>query len=169
MERDVNVKLIYIILILLLALGVTAILYQVRYDNMIKNYERTFKEYNETFANLSASQKSLYTNISDLNLSLDRENVLASKLETKTQELEKVSRELAITQQKLFDSQQNIDTLNVNYGYSKELLNRNIASIGKMQAKIDRIRSHVETNASSDVLLKDIDDLQTELNNLKSY
>ncbi len=169
MERDVNVKLIYIILILLLALGVTAILYQVRYDNMIRNYERTFNEYNETFANLSESQKSFYANISDLNVSLERENILASKLETKTQELETVSNKLAITQQNLFEAQQNIDTLNVNYGYSKEILNRNIASIGKMQEKIDRIRSHVEINASADVLLKDINDLQTELNNLKSY
>ena len=169
MERDVNIKLIYIILILLVALGGTTILYQIRYDNMKENYEQMFREYNETFKNLSEKQKSIYANISDLNVSLDRENVLASKLEIKTKELETVSRELATVQQELFNYQQNYDTINANYSYANEILNRHIDSIGKMQAKLDRLRSDVENNASRDVLLEDITALQTEVNTLKSY
>jgi len=169
MERDVNIKLIYIILILLLALGGSTILYQIKYDNMKESYEQTFREYNATFENLSAKQTPYYENISDLNVSLDRENVLASKLETKTKELETVSRELAKVQQELFESQQNYDTVNVNYSYANEILNRHTDSIGEMQAKIDRLRIDVENNASEDVLLKDITALQTELNTLKSY
>lgn len=169
MERDVNIKLIYIILILLLALGGTTMLYQVRYDTMRESYEQTFREYNKTFANISEKQKSLYSNISDLNVSLERENVLVSKLETKTKELETVSRELARVQQQLFENEGKYDAMTLNNSYANEILNRHINTIGKMQAKIDRLRTDVENNASGDVLLNDIKALQTELNNLKSY
>jgi len=169
MERDVNIRLIYIILILLLALGGTTILYQLRYDNMRNSYEQTFSEYNKTFANMSSNQNSLYSNISDLNVSLERENVLASKLETKTKELETVNGELARVQQQLFENEGKYDAMALNYSYANEILNRHIDIIGKMQAKIDRLRTDVENNASGDVLLNDIEALQTELNNLKSY
>lgn len=169
MERDVNIKLIYIILILLLALGGTTMLYQVRYDNMRGSYEQTFKEYNETFANLSSEQKSLYSNISDLNVSLDRENELVLKLETKTKELETINRELARVQQQLFETEGKYDEMTVNNSYANEILNRHIDIIGKMQAKIDRLRTDVENNESSVIVLNDIKALQTELDNLKSY
>lgn len=169
MERDVNIKLIYIILILLLALGGTTILYQVRYDNMRGSYEQTFMEYNKTFANLSSKQKSLYSNINDLNVSLERENELVLKLESRTKELETASRELARVQQQLFEYEGKYDAMTVNNSYANEILNRHINIIGKMQAKIDRLRANVENNASSDVLLNDIKAVQTELDNLKSY
>ncbi|CAG0974742.1 MAG: hypothetical protein OIN86_15290 [Candidatus Methanoperedens sp.] len=169
MERDVNIKLIYIILILLLALGATTILYQLRYNNLKEGYEQTFKQYNETFTNLSTEQKSLYTNISDVNVSIERENVLISKLETKTKELETVNIELAKVQQQLFEYQQNYDALSVNNSYANEILNRHIDIIGKMQEKLDRLRIDVENNASGDVISKDITALQTDLDNLKSY
>jgi chromosome segregation ATPase len=172
MERDVNIKLIYIILILLLALGGTAILYQLRYDNMRDSYEQSFREYNKTFANISSNQKSFYSNISDINVSYERENVLVSKLETKTKELETVSRELANVQQQLFENEGKFDAMNLNSSYANEILNRHTISIGKMQAKIDNLNTHIETyvenKASKDVLLKDISEIQTELDKLKS-
>lgn len=172
MERDVNIKLIYIILILLLALGGTTILYQLRYDNMRDSYEQTFREYNKTFANMSSNQRSLYSNISDLNVSLERENVLASKLETKTKELETVSRELAMIQQQLFENEGKYDAMTLNNSYANEILNRHTKYIGIMQARIDdleiHIETHVEDNASKDILLKDLSEIQTELDKLKS-
>ena len=168
MERDVNIKLIYIILILLLALGASTVFYQLRYNNLKETYEQTFRQYNETFTNLSTEQKLLYTNINDVNVSLERENVLISKLETKTKELETVSIELARVQQKLFEYQQNYDTISVNNSYANEILNRHFDIIAKMQGKLDRIRLDVENNASMDVILKDITALQADLDNLKS-
>ena len=169
MERDVNIKLIYIIVILLVALGATTILYQLRYNNLKETYEQTFMQYNETYKNISTKQKSLYTNINELNVSLERENLLISKLETKTKELETVSTELARVQQQLFEYQQKYDMMSVNNSYANEILNRHIDIIGKMQAKLDRLRIDVENNASEDVLFKDITALQTDLENLKSY
>lgn len=168
MERDVNIKLIYIILILLLALVGTTVFYQTRYDNLKENYEQTFREYNRTYANISAAQKSLYSNISDLNVSIDRENALIQKLEQKSKELETVSTELAVAQQQLFESRQNLDTMSVNSSYANEILNRHKAIIGKMQAKLDTLRIDVETNKSQDIVLDDITALETELDNLKS-
>ncbi len=44
MERDVNLKLIYIILILLLALVGTSVFYQIRYNDMKSGYERSFED-----------------------------------------------------------------------------------------------------------------------------
>jgi len=172
MERDVNIKLIYIILILLLALGGITILYQLRYDNMRDSYEQTFMEYNKTFANMSSNQRSLYSNISELNVSYERENVLASKLEAKTKELETVSRELAIVQQQLFENEGKYDAMSLNSSYANEILNRHAKYIGNMQARIDdldiHIRTHVEDNAPKDVLLNDLSKIQTELDKLKS-
>jgi ribosomal protein S15P/S13E len=172
MERDVNIKLIYIILILLLALGGTTILYQLRYDNMRDSYEQTFREYNKTFANMSSDQRSLYSNISDLNVSLERENVLVSKLETQTKELETVNRELAVVKQQLFEKEGEYDAMTLNSSYANEILNRQTKYIGNMQARIDdlkiHIKTHVEDTASKDVLLNDISEIQTELDKLKS-
>lgn len=172
MERDVNIKLIYIILILLLALGGTTILYQLRYENMRDSYEQTFREYNKTFANMSSDQRSLYSNISDLNVSYERENVLTSKLETKTKELETVSRELAIVQQQLFENEGKYDAMTLNSSYANEILNRHTTYIGDMQAKIDDLKIHIKTrvedNTSKDILLNDISEIQTELDKLKS-
>ncbi len=172
MERDINIKLIYIILILLLALGGTTILYQLRYDNMRDSYEQTFREYNKTFENMSSNQKLLYSNISDLNVSLERENVLSSKLEIKTKELENVTRELASVQQQLFENEGKYDAMTLNSSYANEILNRHTIYIGNMQAKIDDLKVHIEThvedNASKDILLNDISEIQTELNRLKS-
>ena|SRR4030067_2738582 len=172
MERDVNIKLIYIILILLLALGGTTILYQLRYDNMRAAYEQTFREYNKTFENMSSDQKLYYSNISDLNVSLERENVLSSKLETKTKELETANRELARLQQQLFENEGKYDAMTLNSSYANEILNRHTKYIGNMQARIDDLKIHIETHvkdtASKDVLLNDISEIQTELNKLKS-
>ncbi|MBU3965977.1 MAG: hypothetical protein KKG76_01170 [Euryarchaeota archaeon] len=153
----------------MVALGATTILYQLRYNNIIETYEQTFEQYNETYKNLSTKQKSLYTNINELNVSLEREKLLILKLETKTKELETVSTELARVQQQLFDYQQKYDMMSVNNSYANEILNRHIDIIGKMQAKLDRLRIDVENNASGDVLLKDITALQTDLDNLKRY
>ena len=155
MERDVNIKLIYIILILLLALGGTTILYQLRYDNLRDTYEQTFREYNKTFDNMSSDQKLLYSNISDLNVSIERETVLSSKLETKTKELETVNRELARLQQQLFENEGKYDSMTLNRRYA-------------IQDKINDLKNHVEDNASKDVLLNDISEIQTELDKLKS-
>ena len=172
MERDVNIKLIYIILILLLALGGTTILYQLRYDNMRDTYEQTFREYNKTFQNMSSNQKLLYSNISDLNVSLERENVLSSKLEAKTKELETANMELARVQQQLFENEGKYDAMTLNSSYANEILNRHTTYIVEMQAKIKdlekNITANVEDNATKEILLNNTLEIQTELNRLKS-
>lgn len=168
MERDVNIKLIYIILILLLALGGTTILYQLRYDNMRDSYEQTFREFNKTFQNMSSDQKLLYSNISDLNVSLDREYVLSSKLETKTKELETANRELARLQQQLFENEGKYDAMTLNSSYANEILIRHDKYIGNIDVKIDDLKFHVKENASEDILLNDISEIEKELVRLKS-
>lgn len=56
MERDVNLKLIYIILILLLALVGTSVFYQIRYNDMKSGYERSFEDINHTLKDLMIKQ-----------------------------------------------------------------------------------------------------------------
>lgn len=168
MERDVNIKLIYIILILLIALGGITIFYQIKFDHLRESYETTFNEYNRTFSNMSYQQNSLYSNISELNVSIDRENALVLKLEERNKELEAVTTELARVQQQLFESRQNLDALSVNTNYANELLNKHKSIIKNMQADLDTLRIDVETNKSRDKILDDIEALETDLYDLKS-
>ena len=169
MERDVNLKLIYIILILLLALVGTSVFYQIRYIDMRSGYERSFEDLNHTLKDLTTKQKDMYHNISELNVSVSREIVLAQKLEMKTLELEDISRDLSLIQQELFECQQNSDLLYVNSTFSNELLAKHAISVGKLQGKIDRLKTDVENDAQKSVLLEDIKNIQTELDTLRSY
>lgn len=169
MERDVNLNLVYIILILLFALGGTAIFYQIKYQELKADYQKSFKTLNETIKNLSETQKGLYDDLGELNVSADRESALAARLEKKTGELDNISIELASVQQELFEYQQKYESLSVDYTITNEILNRHKESIGIMQGKIDRLKNDVENSASKDVILQDIQQLQDELNNFKSY
>lgn len=169
MQRDVNIKLIYIILVLLVALVGTSIFYQMRYNDMKSGYERSFEELNHTLKDLTTRQKDMYYNISELNVSVSREIALAQKLEMKTLELEDVSRELSLIQQQLFECQQNSDMLYVNSTFSNELLAKHAASVGRLQKKIDALRTDVEKDAQKSVILEDIKNIQTELDTLRSY
>ncbi len=169
MERDVNLNLVYVILILLLALGATVIFYQMKYEKLKDDYESSFYLFNETIKNLSIKQKYMADNLSEFNVSTNRESVLVSRLEMKTKELESVSIELASVQNGLFECQQTADSLNVNLTFSKEILDKHAASINVMQDKIDRFKSDVNNGVSKDILLDDIQQLQDELNRLKSY
>ncbi len=169
MQRDVNLKLVYIILILLLALGGITIFYQIKYEELKSDYEASFDAMNSTINDLTGRQKDLYANLSGLNVSANREYVLASRLEKKNQELENISRELARVQQELFEYQQNYDYLSVNYTIASDILTRNMATVDEMQAKIDTLKYDVQNSASRDILLQDIQQVQNELNRLKSY
>jgi len=169
MERDVNIKLIYIILILLLALVGTSVFYQMRYNDMKSVNERSFEELNQTLKDLTTRQKGIYYNISELNVSMSREIALAQKLETKTLELEDVSRELSFIQQQLFECQQNSDMLYVNSTFSNELLTKYAASVVRLQKTIDTLKMDVEKDAQKSVILEDINNIQTELDTLRSY
>ena len=169
MERDVNLKLVYIILILLLALVGTSVFYQIRYNGLKSGYERTFEDFNDTLKNITIKQKDLYNNISEINVSADRELALAAKLETRIRELEDINRELASLKQELFECQQNYDTASTNSTILNEVLAKHTASIGRLQEKIDRLKTDVENDAQKSVILEDISKLQTELNALKSY
>ena len=169
MQRDVNLNLIYIILILLLAIGGSVIFYQMKYEKLKSDYESSMSVFNESIKNLSVDQKKLYENITELNVSASREYMLASKLEKKAKDLENTSIELASVQQQFFECQQISDSLNVNYTFSKTLLDRHAAAISKMQEDLDNLKSDVNRGATKDVLLTDIQQLQDELNKLKSY
>ncbi len=169
MERDVNLKLIYIILILLLALVGTSVFYQIRYNDMKSGYERSFEELNHTLKDLTTRQKDMYYNISELNVSVSREIALAQKLEMKTSELENTSRELSFLQQQLFECQQNSDLLYVNSTFSNRLLAEHAASVERLQKKIDTLKTDVEKDAQKSVILEDIKNIQTELDTLRSY
>ncbi len=168
MERDVNLNLVYIILILLLALGATVIFYQMKYEKLKDDYESSVYSFNETMKNLSIKQKYMDNNLSEFNVSANRESVLVSRLEMKTKELESISMELSSVQKELFECQQTADLLNVNLTFSKEILDKHAASINAMQDKIDRLKIDVNSGVSKDVLLADIQQLQDELNRLKS-
>jgi len=169
MQRDVNLNLIYIILILLLAIGGSVIFYQMKYEKLKSDYESSMSVFNESIKNLSIDQKKNYENTTELNVSASREYMLASKLEKKTKDLENTSIELASVQQQFFECQQISDSLNVNYTFSKTLLDRHAAAISKMQEDLDNLKSDVNRGATKDVLLTDIQQLQDELNKLKSY
>ncbi len=162
MERDVNLKLVYIILILLLALVGTSVFYQIRYNDLKSGYERGSEVLNDTL-------KNLYNNASEVNVSENRELALAAKLETKTHELENISREIASLKQELFECQQNYDATSTDCTILDEVLAKHKASIGRLQEKIDRLKTDVENDAQKSVILDDISKLQTELNALKSY
>lgn len=169
MQRDVNLNLIYIILILLLAIGGSVVFYQMKYEELKSDYESSMSVLNDSIQNLSIDQKKLYKNITELNVSASREYMLASKLDRKTKDLENISIELAAVQQQFFECQQISDSLNVNYTFSKTLLDRHEAAISKMQEDIDNLKSDVNRGAAKDVLMTDIQQLQDELNKLKSY
>lgn len=169
MQRDVNLNLIYVILVLLIALGGAVIFYQMRYEKLKADYESSIDVFNDTIKNFSISQKSLYENLSELNVSANREYVLASRLEKKTRDLENISIELASVQQDLFSCQRTADLLEVNYTFAKETLDRHAASISMMQDRLDRLKSGVYSGASNDALLSYIQQLQDEINKLKSY
>ncbi len=169
MERDVNLKLIYIILILLLALVGTSVFYQLRYNDMKSGYEKSFEDFNHTLINLTIKQKDMYYNISELNVSANRELALAAKLDTKTRELEEINRELSSLQQELFECQQNYDTANTNNLISNEVLAKHTASIGRLQGLIDTLKTDVKNDAQKTVILQDIDNIQNELSKLKTY
>ena len=158
MERDVNIKLIYIILILLLALVGTSVFYQMRYDDMKSGYERTFEDLNDTLNNLKIIQKDLYYNISEINVSANRELTLAAKLETKTREIEEINRELSSLQQELFECQQNYDTVSTSCTVSNKVLQRLISTL----------KTHVENGANETVIQQDFKNIDTELQTLKS-
>ncbi len=169
MERDVNLKLIYIILILLLALVGTSVFYQMRYSSLRADYERSFNDMNQTIRNLTSDQRDLYSNISEFNISANREIALAARLEKKNLELEKISMELASIQQELFECRKNYDELSVNTTIADELLAKHAESIGRLQEKIDRLRTDVDNDAQKSVIIEDINKLQNELNSLKTY
>src|SRR3972149_10116921 len=59
MQRDVNLNLIYIILILLLAIGGSLIFYQIKYEKLKSDYESSMSVFNESIKNLSVGQKKL--------------------------------------------------------------------------------------------------------------
>jgi TPP-dependent trihydroxycyclohexane-1,2-dione (THcHDO) dehydratase len=158
MERDVNIKFIYIILILLLALVGTSVFYQIRYNDMKTGYERSFENFNHTLINLTIKQKDLYSNISEINVSADRELALAAKLETRTLELEEISRELASLKQELFECQQNYDTVSTSCAVSNKILQRLIGTL-----KYD-----VENGANETVIQQDFKNIDTELKAFKS-
>jgi len=169
MERDVNLKLIYIILILLLALVGTSVFYQMRYNDMKSGYERSFEDFNQTLKDLTMKQKDLYYNISEINVSVNRELTLAAKLETKTLELENINRELSSLQQELFECQQNYDVASTNSAISNEVLAKHKTSIERLEIMIDTLKTDVKNDAQKTVILKDIDNIQNELNKLKTY
>ena len=169
MQRDVNLNLIYIILILLLAIGGSVIFYQMKYEKLKSDYESSMSVFNESIKNLSIDQKKNYENTTELNVSASREYMLASKLEKKTKDLENTSIELASVQQQFFECQQISDSLNVNYTFSKTLLDRHAAAISKMQEDLDNLKSDVNRGATKDVLQTDIQQLQDKLDKLKSY
>ncbi len=169
MERDVNLKLVYIILVLLMALVVTSVFYQMRYDGLKSAYEIYSNNLNDTIKNLSMKQNALYYNISELNVSADRELALAEKLEAKSDELENISRQLALTQQELFDCRQMYDESNTSCTILNEVLANHMETAGRLQGKIDRLKTDVENDEPKSVILEDIDNLQAELNMLKSY
>jgi len=151
MERDVNLKLVYIILILLLALVGTSIFYQIRYNDLKSGYERTFEDLNDTL-------KNLYNNISEVNVSANRELALAEKLETKTHELEDISREIASLKQELFECQQNYDTVSTSCTVSNEVLHR----------LIGKLKTDVENGANTTVIQQDFKNIDTELKAINS-
>ncbi|MDP3106256.1 MAG: hypothetical protein Q8M95_16815 [Candidatus Methanoperedens sp.] len=153
MERDVNLKLIYIILILLLALVGTSVFYQMRYNDMKSGYERTFEDLNDTLNNLKMKQKDLYYNISEINVSANREIALYAKLETKTREIEEINRELSSLQQELFECRQNYDTVSTSCTVSKNVLQRLIGTL----------KTHVENGANETVIQHDFRNIDTEL------
>ncbi len=169
MERDVNLKLVYIILVLLLALAGTSVFYQMRYENMKSGYERSFEEMNHTLKDIMIKQKDLYYNISELNVSANREVALAAKLELKNVELENMSRELSAIQQQLFECRQDLDVLYINNTISNELLAKHEVTVGRLQGKIDNLQTDVENGEPKSVILADIDSIRNELNMLKSY
>ncbi len=169
MERDINLKLIYIILVLLIALVGISVFYQTRYDGMKSDYEKYFEDMNETIKNIAIKQKSLYSNISELNVSADREIALAQRLEAKSFELQNISRELASVQQQLFDCRQMYDETSTNCTTLDEVLTNHRESAGRLQGKIDRLEADVENEEPKSVILDDIHNLQAELNILKSY
>ncbi|VVB87852.1 Uncharacterised protein [uncultured archaeon] len=168
MERDVNLRLIYIILVLLLALVGTSVFYQMRYNSLKSDYESSFNYMNETIKNLTLNQEDLYSNISDLNVSTNRENALASRLDMKNRELENISTELASVQQKLFECQNNYDVLSANSTFMNQLLAKHAGAIGSMQDLINTLKTDVLNNASNSNILHDIENLQTQLNTLNT-
>lgn len=153
----------------MIALVGTVIFYQLKYEKLKADREASFDIFNNTIKNLTIRQKELYNNLSEINVSANREYALISKLVTKTQELENISKELAHAQQELFEYQQKYDYLNVNYTIASGILNKNKESVGKLQEKIDRLKYDVENSASKDIILQDIQQLQDELNKLKTY
>ncbi len=169
MQRDVNLNLIYIILILLLTIAGSVVFYQMKYEKLKSEYESSMSVFNENIKNLSVAQKKNYENITELNVSASRESILATRLEKKTKDLENISIELASVQQQFFECQQTSDSLNVNYTFSRTLLERHAAAISKMQDDLDNLKSDVNRGAAKDLLQTDIQQLQDELNKLKSY
>lgn len=168
MERDVNLRLIYIILVLLLALVGTSVFYQMRYNSLKADYETSFNHMNETIKKLAMNQEDLYSNISDLNISANRENALASRLETKNRELENISVELVSVQQKLFECRNNYDVLNANSTFMDQLLAKHAGAIVSMQDLIDTLKTDVLNNASNSIIIQDIENIQAELNTLNT-
>jgi len=168
MERDINLNLVYIILILLVALGGTVIFYQLKYETLRSECESSLAALNETIRNLSPGQENLYENLSELNVSEKRESVLASRLEMKTRQLEDLSIEFASVQQRFFECRRDYDALNVNYTFLEDTLDRHTALVSLMQDKLEKLRSDVYAGASRDVLLDDIQQVQDVLNRLKS-
>ena len=169
MERDVNLKLVYIILILLLALAGTSVFYQMRYSSMKAGFESSFRDMNDTIKNLTLEKRNIYSNISEFNVSANRELDLASRLEMRKLELENASMELAAIQQELFQCQRDYDALNVNSTIAADILAKHSAATGRLQEKLDRLRNDVQDDEQKSVILDDIDKLQNELNALKSY
>lgn len=158
MERDVNLKLVYIILILLLALVGTSVFYQIRYNDLKSGYEKSFKDFNDTLKNITIKQEDLYYNISELNVSANRELALAAKLETRTLELEDINRELASIKQALFECQQNYDTVSTNSAVSNKILQRLIGTL----------KNDIENGANETVIQQDFKNIDTELKSLNS-
>ena len=158
MEQDVNLKLIYIIMILLLALVGTSVFYQIRYNDLKSGYERSFEDFNHTLINLTMKQKDLYSNISEINISANRELAIAAKLDTKTRELEDISRELASSKQELFECQQNYDTVSTSWAVSNKVLQR----------LIGKLRTDVENGANETIIQQDFKNIDTELKAIKS-
>ena len=169
MQRDINLRLIYTILILVLAIGGIVIFYQMRFEKMNAEYETVLDNYNNTIKNLTNAQRSADRNINESDVLTDRESVLVSRLEMKTKELENISTELANVKQELFEYQMNYDSLNVNFTIATGILNDHEASIGKLQEKLDTLRHDTENDASNEIILQDIGRVQDELNNLKTY
>lgn len=149
MERDVNLKLVYIILVLLLALASISVFYQIRYENMKSGYEKSFEEMNHTLNDIMIKQKGL-----DDNVSASREVALTAKLELKTVELDNVNRELESIKQELFECRENYISSDINFD--------------RLQGMINGLKTHVENNESKSVIFNDIKDIQNELIILKS-